>query len=105
MAFEPFFDEVLGQELLEMTDAVRVTYRGQECWMHMEVATTEMMERFAATIGGVARILIGQTSFFGVDVERGTLITAGGEDYVIGDFVTGEDGEVIYLALTKSLRS
>ncbi len=103
MAIQPFFDEALGQEILEVTDGAVVEYHGQTAFMHCERPTIETFEAFAQRVQGLSRVLIGATSCF-PDITRGDLITVDGDDYVIGDFGHPGDGEEIIIALTTSTR-
>jgi hypothetical protein len=105
MAFLPFWDECISEELLEVTDGSLVEYRGAQFHMHFEFPTVEALMSFNTEVRGVARILIGPRSRFPAEPELGTLITVDGDDWVIGAWQNSDDGEVIFIALTQATRT
>lgn len=102
-----FLDEGVMQEIIQETDGVLVEYRGQEAFFHCEAPTVEILTLFrerGVGVIGVPQILIGLTSCF-PDLTRQTLITVDGLDWMVGDFLHPDDGETIFIGLTKSTRT
>lgn len=105
MTFKPFWDKHLVDEVVELTNGSLVDYRGQKFWMHCESPTPAILESFSGDARGVANILIGSRSRFPENVERGELITVDGNDWVIADWQNSEDGDDIYIALSRTTRT
>ena len=78
--------------------------------MHCESPTIAMLEAFQGEVKGVAQVLIGQTSCFYDDelgrltLERQTLITVDGVEWLVGQWGHPGDGEEIVVFLTQSTR-
>lgn len=105
MAFEPFWDETFVDEIAEVTNGSLVEYRGQKFWMHCEQPTQEVMSNFQVDVRGIANILIGARSRFPTTVERGELISVDGDDWIVADYLFSEDGEDIFVALSRTTRT
>ncbi len=105
MAFLPFWDESLTDEVVELTNGSLVEYRGAQFQMHCESPTAEVLTAFETTARGIAVVLIGARSRFPAVIERGDLITVDGDDYVIGDYRHSDDGEDIFVYLTRTTRT
>lgn len=104
MAFEPFWDETISEEIISATDGCLVQYRGAEFHMHYEQPTVELQQVFADRVVGFAKVLIGDRDCWPDRIELGTLVTVDGDDWVLGGWETTTDGQEIYIALTRSTR-
>ena len=99
-----FFPSTFLQDIISKTGGCRVEYRGQVALFHHERPSFDDPFTVAGSVQGLARILIGDTKVF-PNLERNTLITVDGDDYLVADWTTPNDGGVVYIALKTTTRT
>ena len=92
------------QQIIQNTGGVLVEYRGQEGYFHCENPSYEDIHQGFASVQGLVKVLVGDTRVF-PNLEANTLITVGGADYLVAEWMTPGDGDTVYIALKTSTRT